>query len=94
MNDKAQTILAAALQEAETCGYEKVTRSGVAKRANVAEGLVNVYFGTMDALRDKIVQTAIETENLTVIAQALGRRHLFVTGMEPGLKLRALATLA
>ena len=93
MNDKAQTILTAALGEAELHGYEKVTRSGVAKRADVSEGLVNVYFETMEKLRDRIVQHAVEVENLTVIAQALGRKHLFVTGMEPGLKIRALNTL-
>ena len=47
----------------------------------------------MEKLRDRIVQHAVEVENLTVIAQALGRKHLFVTGMEPGLKIRALNTL-
>lgn len=98
MSEKVQNrnraVLEAALVLAELRGYKSITRIDVAASAGVACGSVNNAFGTMDALRDAVVATAVERRMLPIIAQALVDRHPAALAAPPEVKDSALASLA
>lgn len=64
-------ILDAAIQMAEEHGYREVTREQIATQAGVATGSVNLYFGTMHALRKRILRHALAWDNKKILAQAI-----------------------
>lgn len=68
---RLQRILAAAVDLAVVNGYQNITRHEVAMAAGCAPGLVNVYFDTMESLREAIMREAIRREVLPVVAQGL-----------------------
>lgn len=70
-----ELILATAMQLANLKGYKSVTREDIAKRLEVAEGLVSYHFKNMKKLRDAMVTRAVESENLKMLGQALADRH-------------------
>ncbi len=65
------SILAAAIELAESHGLNEVSRDQIAALAECSTGLVNLHFGTMQNLRRAIVGEAIRLKNLNIIAQAL-----------------------
>lgn len=69
--NRKRLILAAALTLAEKKGYQNITRAQIGKQANVSPALVSRYFGTMGSLRTTIMQTAVRTEIIPIIAQGL-----------------------
>lgn len=69
---RREEILTAALELSRSEGYHRVTREQIAKRADVAEGLVSHYFGTMVQMRRAIMRAAIAARDLVVLAQGLG----------------------
>lgn len=90
---KAQ-ILAAAMRLARKKGYRAITRDAVAKEAAAAQGLVNLYFGNMAALREEVIKEAVKTEDLKIIAQAIANADRHALKAPPALRKRALAALA
>ncbi len=52
-------ILSAAMDIALTDGYDKLTRDGVANRANVAAGQVNRIFNTMPQLKRAVMRSTV-----------------------------------
>lgn len=64
-------IIAHALVCAQKVGYQNVTRSEIAKQANVSDALVSAHFGTMQQVRRSIMRHAVKTECLEVVAQGL-----------------------
>ena len=66
-------ILAAALQIANTDGYNALTRDGVAQVAGVATGQVNHIFNTMTQLRRAVMRAAVNREIKSIIAQGLAQ---------------------
>ena len=91
---KREIILQEAVRMAEEIGIQSVTRNPLALRVGCANGAVSYHFETMENLRDEIVRTAVESENLIVIARALGEGHPLAQEASDELKQRALATLA
>ncbi len=87
-------ILGAAMQLANLQGFTGVTRDGVANKANCACGSVTYYFKDMRRLRAAMVERAIETENLAVLAQAIAAGHSLATKAPEALRVRALRSLA
>ena len=75
MLDRTREILEAGVAVALEHGLHSVTRERVSAQARVSTALVNLYFGTMAALRDRIVATAVERELLGIIAQAMLDKH-------------------
>lgn len=71
---KAQ-ILAAALELAESLGYQHVFKRHIAKKLKIGMGTVNSNWGTMEALRLEVVREAIHVGNPTVMLQAIAARH-------------------
>lgn len=72
---RRRALLTAALQEAETVGYQNITRRAVASRAGVANGAVNHEFGTMVDLRDALMNEAVSLRLLPIVAQGLASGH-------------------
>ena len=52
-------ILSAAMDIALTEGYERLTRDGVAVKANVASGQVNRIFNTMPQLKRAVMRSTV-----------------------------------
>lgn len=86
-------ILQTAYKMAQRDGFAAITRDGVAAEAGVAMGSVNHHYGTMQVLRDAVMQRAVEEEQLELIAQgiALGDNVAKTAPLE--LRQRALKTL-
>lgn len=87
-------ILAAAIKLSEELGYTNVRKRHVASKLNIGMGTVNSNWGTMKALRKAVVLEAIETNNNTIIAQALVAGDLTARRLDPKRRAAALATLA
>ena len=86
-------IISAAVKEAERVPLNLVTRGRIAKRAAVTASLVSYYTGTMEELRTTIVERAVETNNLPVIAQAIAAHHPGVKKLSDSVRAEALKTL-
>lgn len=72
---RREQILSAAMTLAEAEGFQNVRRDAVAIKAKVSQGLVNLYFGNMDALRTALMARAVQSGNVRVIAQGLIGKH-------------------
>ena len=70
-----EKIAKAGLSLAEKQGYRLIRRDDVAVKAGVSIGLVTHYFGGMEGLREAVVNQAIASNNLAVMAEALVAQH-------------------
>jgi AcrR family transcriptional regulator len=68
-------ILAQALRLAAKKGYRNVMRQDIATAANTACGTVSYHFKDMAKLRSAVMQAAIDTKDLVVLAQGVADRH-------------------
>jgi AcrR family transcriptional regulator len=64
-------VLDAAVRLSMQVGYQQITRDAVAVEADCGSGTVNVCYRSMDVLRRAVVDRAIATQNLIIIAQYL-----------------------
>lgn len=87
-------LLDVAIKMAETIGYERLTRCGIAKKANVSEALVSNYWGTMAQLRRAVMRAAIARNNLKIIAQGLAIHDAMAHKVPDAIKNQAAATLS
>lgn len=92
--ERNRRILEAAAQLAAERGYTNITRAEVAERAGVADGSVNNAFGTMDGLRDAVMQKAVADHHAGIVAQGLAARHPLAVAAPQWLKDQATAALA
>lgn len=83
-------ILNCAIELSEKNDYKTLTRAMIADQLAIAPALVSYYFGEMESLKNKIVKTAIERENLTIIAQAVTFKHPAIKNISEKLKTNAL----
>lgn len=88
-----ETILAAAVAEAEAVGLANVRRRAVATRAGVANGSVNHAFDSMGGLMKRVVEAACADRKLPLVAEALASRE-YAYLVPDGLRNDALAALA
>ena len=94
-DDRKEQILKAALALSEKSGgFSRLTRELIAKECKCADGLISKYFGTMTAFRRTIMRSAIQAENLSIVAQGLACGDIHAKKASKNLKARALATLA
>lgn len=93
-SDRKDQILIAALRVAgKPGGWAALTRLNVALEVQCAESLVSKYFGTMISFKRTVMRAAIQTENLSIIAQGLASNDKTAQKAPPALKQKALATL-
>lgn len=86
-------ILDTAYKMAQRDGFAAITRDGVAAEAGVAMGSVNHHYGTMQVLRDAVMQRAVEEEQLELIAQGIAMGDNVAKTATLALRKRALTTL-
>lgn len=86
-------ILDAAVAEAVECGWQWVTREGIAGRAGVSLGCVNYHFGTMIQLKRSVMRAAVERRILPLIAQGLTDKNPHALAAPDDLKAAALASV-
>lgn len=89
---RCELILVAALKLASAPGgWNKLTLMSVAREAHCTHGLIFHHFGSMGALRRKMVHVAIKQENFDVLIQALVAGDPEAKRMRPLLKQKAFA---
>ncbi|UTC25984.1 TetR family transcriptional regulator [Phage vB_KsaM-C1] len=86
-------ILDTAYKMAQRDGFAAITRDGVAAEAGVAMGSVNHHYGTMQVLRDAVMQRAVEEQQLELIAQGIALGDNVAKSAPLELRQRALTTL-
>ena len=73
--ERTKQILSIALAVAERKGFDRVTAADIGQAGGIAPSLVTYHLGTVEGLRVKIVQEAVATHRLRVVAQALAVSH-------------------
>lgn len=86
-------ILEVAYAMAQRDGFGTLTRDGVAAEAGVAMGLINHHWVKMSALREAVMQRAVEEENLELIGQGMALGNSIAKSAPLELRTRALTTL-
>lgn len=86
-------ILEVAYTMAQRDGFGTLTRDSVAAEAGVAMGSVNHHWGKMSALREAVMQRAVEEENLELIGQGMALGDSIAKSAPLELRTRALTTL-
>lgn len=91
---RRELILIAAVRLArKPGGWVSLTVRSIAKEARCSIGLVPNYFGSMDALRDTVMSTAIKYEYLDLIAQGIAHGDKQAVSLSPVLKHKAIGCL-
>lgn len=89
-----EKILQAAVDTALKRGLSCIRRLEVARIATAAPATINYHFGSMEGLRNAVIQHAIEKEILPLIAQGLVQKHpLVVTKLPEALQRKAARSL-
>lgn len=89
---RCELILTIALRQAgEPGGWNNLTATKIAKEAHCTHGLICKYFGSMAALRRRLVRAAIKQENFDVLTQALIAADPEALKMRPMLRQKAFA---
>jgi AcrR family transcriptional regulator len=94
VTNRNRAVLDAALRLAADRGYRNIKRREIAAEAQVALGTVNNAFGTMDALRDAVMQAAVDRRVHAVVAQGITDRHPSAMAAPASLRGEALESLA
>lgn len=68
---RRELIVKAATQLVEKHGLDGVTRSQVARKAKVVEGLVSHYFSPLEKLWEAVITTALDAGNPAVLSLML-----------------------
>lgn len=86
-------ILEVAYVMAQRDGFGSLTRDGVAAEAGVAMGTINHHWVKMSALREAVMQRAVEEENLELIGQGMALGDSVAKSAPLELRQAALITL-
>lgn len=73
--ERRQQILKIALDIAEKTHYRDLTRDGLVEPCNTAAGNINRIMGDMNNLRELVIEYAIQTCRVKVVAQAIIDNH-------------------
>jgi hypothetical protein len=73
--DREKSILLTAVEYSRVHNYTTMTQYNIAMLAHCSPSLVLVYFPTIEELKTKVMQFAVENEVLEIIAQGLINKH-------------------
>lgn len=90
---RSEQILEAAVKLANRAGFRKLTRDRIAKAAGVSDGLVSIYFGSMDNMRDEVMKVAVRDGHLALIAQGVADRNKIAMKAPASLRRQAMLSL-
>jgi AcrR family transcriptional regulator len=92
--ERRNEVMRAALHAAQRYGWSEMTRDHIATAAGSSPGLVSARLGTMQQVRDAVMEEAVRLEVLAVIAQGIAARHPTAMSAPAQLQRSALASLA
>jgi len=78
-------IIDAALRVAERVGAQGLIRDNMAQEAGVSNPLLHRYFGSMDLLRELVIQKAFERKNVKVLFKSLSIEDFKKLNTDPDL---------
>jgi len=87
-------ILGVAVEKARTIGWNNLTRSMIAEAAGVSEALVSHYFGTMEELKQTVMNAAVQRRVIEIVAQGLAAGNPAARSAPEEVKAQALAWMA
>lgn len=93
MSHLKDKILDAAFALAIEGGYRALRRDNIAERAGVAGGTVNLHYATMENLKGAVMQRAIDSEQLDILAAGMADSDPIAMKAPKPLRVRALQTL-
>ena len=73
--EKKLDLIDKGLAYAAENNYLDFTKREIARHYGMSEGTINYYFYSIEDLREAIIDRAVETENLIVLAQAMAYKH-------------------
>ena len=91
---RKRQILDGAMLAAHTKDYRQITQKDIAALAGVSTGLITFHFDNMDGLRNKLMEYAVETSDLKIVAQGIVAQDPIALGASDTLRANALATLS
>jgi hypothetical protein len=83
-------ILEVAVKLSVQKNYKLITRGEIADELSISPSLVSLYFGDMTQLKKRVVEYAIETEELIIIAQVVMFKDSQVASISKTLRNKAL----
>lgn len=92
--DRREQILKAACELAEETHYSRVRRHHLVERCDTAAGNVSRVMGSMDQMRTRLIEYALEHNRDVVIAQAIIDKHPSVNHLDSGRRGQILAAMA
>lgn len=86
---RKKQILETAIFLAEKKGYQNFTRQEIADKIGISPSYVNFYFNTAKIMKEAVLNEAIRTENLRIVAQASLTKDTS-WGISPELRKKAI----
>lgn len=87
---RKQHIIEQGLVLARKGHYLLFTRAELAAACNVSPGLINVYAGNVDNIRQDVLRMAVERKVVEVVAQGLVQHDPIVNNIDKELKRKAI----
>lgn len=69
--ERKTELLDHAIAEAKAVGFSKISREGIARRADCSPGLIAYHLGNGIALRKAVMRAAVQRRELLLVAQGL-----------------------
>lgn len=92
MSNKSR-IMDVAYKIADERGFGALLRDDIAEEANCATGSVSYHFGNMQILKDKVVEHAVQQENIKILSAALADGNTVARSAPESMKRAALELL-
>ena len=89
IENRDSRILDAAIHCAKEDGFQWITRERVAARAGVSAGTINSAYKTMRDLKRAVLQYAVQTGVVEIVAQGLAEGHPIARAAPPELRDKA-----
>jgi AcrR family transcriptional regulator len=83
---RKEHLLEAAIQLSKEIGYNRITRDAIAEIAGTSSTCIAKYWPRMAAIRNAVVEAAIERGILEIIAQGLALNHPRALCIDPNVK--------
>ena len=87
-------ILDAAVTLARTKSYRELTPIEISQAAKCSKASIFWHFKTLDALRNAIVQRAVDENVMPVLAEAIAVKHPLTHDIAPSVRRAALLSLS
>lgn len=81
--NRREQILEVACQLAEKTHYTKVRRQHLVERCGTAAGNISRVMGSMEEMRTRLIDYAVDNGRIKVIAQAIMDKHPSVSHLKP-----------